>query len=1480
MVDKTKGKGINLFILIALIQTCNTLADGNSQCCDNCVHRGGILDCTQACHSKSLCEIPNGTTLLIFDNNTIGSDQEITFPFSQSVRQLSMKHNGLRKLPLEIFTAFPSLLLLELNGNYLWQFDLSQIQDTDIKRITGLNSQEYSAGTLSHFPKLKELEVTVHDDSQCIHVLQNNLETLKLNLPNTESLTRFGNLNQFQGINQGTIKKLTLNIPMIKQLKQAAFARFEGLVELTIIANQLERIHEAIFERMKNLQKIKLVAPKLTSYKEKLFSKRVNNVDSVMNYIELCPVPIIPNDLLSDQPYIKGIKICNIDNSQTIRIPIYIDYDKIQLSNLKFMTIIRNVGHSTIAKMKRNNERTYEHRLKVREVHMINASINTMEWRMLFEDEEIRTLNLGHNLLPVLNTEALEGMKNLRNLQLGHNKISHVDPTAFRNLNNLQIINLENNYLTQFAFYALPTSNIESIDLAHNRLDRIFPSDRTVKINNLNLKFNRITQTEVLFTHYMKIKRVSLRYNQIQTLPTDFHLDTEKADFNKNPLKCECPMIEHVRPLLIELQMRGQLNLVKDINILVCYVKGREQSMMQTLNGCAGINNTLSDINELFGPEAKIAPLKSKTNDYLLPSLGVLMQHSGTIASSHSLFTISLAIQLPDNDLPAIKNETQVKNICEQTTDEFVKLICPKHEISIKKKMTLAKRYREVAISKIKELHTIAYTEDQRTQIKYRRKRFAFSTAFQVVSGIAFGIGKIYSEFSTKRRLKDLTLALNAVRDRQIFNTNDIKHLATELSLIKSSSDKRIQEIANRVNENTEHFNDLAGRLSSYTEQLQQITELNEKRTRTLALLQEIRIETLDSLEQQITIYKTLVENINRLITNIIKLRTQGKITPDIVGYTELQGILNKAITQVEQKRPRSTIVFQKASSYYGLNNIGFAAGKDIGIILQIPIFLNMKDTSFLSLYRIQTLPVPFKVAENEYQYTRLKIENQYLARNENHYKVFSREEIDLCIKSRDVRLCPYTLTLIPKTDTSSCESSLMFNPDKTEVFKNCRTEVENKGLLKQANAITFDNMLLLTNMNPPIRFNCQPDTDNINITHKLHYAIIKTQDVCHCTITDRRENIILPHSDNCENSNNTTKVHYIINSMAYEAYKEILNLNLSENFISELHDTPSKLQYPKLEIPRMEKFQFKHAAHVFDLKSIISRKNEIADKPSLADELHDVEKLFTKYTIIGVTVATTTLLIILFIIMAIVIRSKYKNLKTFMDAFFMALLPTAQAKPIIEVTTWTDYWLSLTAMIGSLLAIQLSYTIFKIILAYLRDRTPALKTEKVLRNGERTRLCLELKTATKRIILQLYELHCGPGDIGTNQIFNIMEINIIKKYLMRYMYIQWNKDQDSFTLYDEIENLPTQIAINWADAKTINEIISNQNYIATLLTVDKYNQIRIVMKKLIRTDNEPIIIPTAPNWPGDSLMENLALPKEELKAQKKRLLKQMNTKI
>ena len=169
-------------------------------------------------------------------------------------------------------------------------------------------------------------------------------------------------------------------------------------------------------------------------------------------------------------------------------------------------------------------------------------------------------------------------------------------------------------------------------------------------------------------------------------------------------------------------------------------------------------------------------------------------------------------------------------------------------------------------------------------------------------------------------------------------------------------------------------------------------------------------------------------------------------------------------------------------------------------MIIQFLVFVQPYNQTTLTLYQIETVPVPILDANNKAQsYTQLKIEKSYIALNEETYISLHPQELYTCKRIGYEYFCE-ELLVVKSKHKYSCASAVYFNLNH-EIKENCEFSIYFNKTDVTSSVLDGGHQIILANWTSYKRIICTHN-NNIPVNIPSHpYVLLDRTILCNCDI-------------------------------------------------------------------------------------------------------------------------------------------------------------------------------------------------------------------------------------------------------------------------------------------------------------------------------------------------------------------------------------------
>ena len=323
-----------------------------------------------------------------------------------------------------------------------------------------------------------------------------------------------------------------------------------------------------------------------------------------------------------------------------------------------------------------------------------------------------------------------------------------------------------------------------------------------------------------------------------------------------------------------------------------------------------------------------------------------------------------------------------------------------------------------------------------------------------------------------------------------------------------------------------------------------------------------------------------------------------GYLTHRILEPRMLARYLEAVEDNLEETAPAFETVFTNVYQYYGNSLISFTNIID-DLLLKLPILIKLKVQVPMSLFSIETVPVPLDAETylgEKREYTQIIPETELIALTKNNYIPLTQAQILLRAKIGYMYYCEYAHLLKKRTE-HTCMSAIYYDQGSDIKVKQCKTIVTFDTIPK-SKILDAGDLLILSNLQKPWTIACKDISRVFEIEYST-YRILNRSELCECSLT--AGNYLLSYMNiNCGNVPEARDGYFT----AYCSFNKIVLDVITEKFDIQVDENTRKhtiddllLQLPmliklKVQVP-MLLFSIETAPVPLDAETYIGEKRE-----------------------------------------------------------------------------------------------------------------------------------------------------------------------------------------------------------------------------------------------------------------------------------------------
>ena len=271
-----------------------------------------------------------------------------------------------------------------------------------------------------------------------------------------------------------------------------------------------------------------------------------------------------------------------------------------------------------------------------------------------------------------------------------------------------------------------------------------------------------------------------------------------------------------------------------------------------------------------------------------------------------------------------------------------------------------------------------------------------------------------------------------------------------------------------------------------------------------------IQVGTLQRIHRQYIRYESVLDDTWIGIENL----NSGYLTHCTLDPQVLTKYLEIIEDNLEEMAPEYEPVFTSVYQYYG-NSLALFTNTTDDLLLQLPILIKFKVQVPMSLFSIETVPVPLdaeKYIGDKREYTKIILETEYITLTDNNYVPLTQAQVSLCAKIGYMYYCEYA-HLLKKCTEHTCMSTIYYYQESEIKANQCKT-IMTFDNIPESKILDAGNLLILSNLQKPWTIACKDVSRVFEIEYST-YHILNRLEVCKCSLT--AGNYLLNQTDtNC----------------------------------------------------------------------------------------------------------------------------------------------------------------------------------------------------------------------------------------------------------------------------------------------------------------------------------------------------------------------------
>ena len=558
--------------------------------------------------------------------------------------------------------------------------------------------------------------------------------------------------------------------------------------------------------------------------------------------------------------------------------------------------------------------------------------------------------------------------------------------------------------------------------------------------------------------------------------------------------------------------------------------------------------------------------------------------------------------------------------------------------------------------------HKMIFTNETVNNTAQTRGRRGFGSILaKAIPGLITLAIESVSSYIKGRQQQRINTAVEELRSDDNKIKNDLKQYRNELLMYGRYNLKSLRGIINTINalhKKQNHF-EWAVKQKDFNFRKSDMNAVNYN-FEVMMYLKNVR-------EEHVVSYREAVKAARDLL-NGIAIVTQGRLPRSLISDNQLREILGKVDAMVKRNYPDYVLAAKHISHYRDIKMVTFSVDQQAhSLILTFPAFIKNYKQPPLSLYEVETVPVPIidKNVKAD-SYSQVRIEKSYIAAGTDYYIQLRISELLMCKSIRYIYYCE-ELFVIKHKSRHSCVTAIFYNLGPATVTKNCRFDYYYN---KPVPPVILDGGkdVLLANFQGPRSLKCSSVNGGLaKPAPENTYAVVNREFLCDCQLDLEHASILRQLSSCSKSSSSKMHMKFTINLAFWEMFKKRSPNSASniqpqyaeeaQTFSVELYD----LQMGKLDQP-------------IDLERFMERMDTNGQKMPTVEEREaeqPMQKIMPRW-LNNVLVMTCTAMTTVLMIIILVLLAKHFKMKALVSMLAIQTVP-----PPVEAVNLTAAMMS-----------------------------------------------------------------------------------------------------------------------------------------------------------------------------------------------------------
>ena len=295
--------------------------------------------------------------------------------------------------------------------------------------------------------------------------------------------------------------------------------------------------------------------------------------------------------------------------------------------------------------------------------------------------------------------------------------------------------------------------------------------------------------------------------------------------------------------------------------------------------------------------------------------------------------------------------------------------------------------------------------------------------------------------------------------------------------------------------------------------------------------------------EKYIRMYEKFINEL-RSYLKVVRILPKGYLPISLITPSKLEAILWQVQAAITKSNQDYEIVLNRLYLYYDMKLVTFGIDHQKNLIIQFTVFVQLYTQTKLTLYQVETVPVPILDGSNKVQsYTQLKIERPYIALNDEMYITIHPQELSNCKRIGNEYFCE-ELFVVKSKHQYSCACAVYFNSNHN-IKENCEFYYCHNKTGITPSVLDGGKQIILENWPNYKRIICTYN-NNIPVNIPSHlYVLLDRNVLCHCDI-EAESNFLLESLATCDEHKKPDLEMYFTVNLTFMDYLAQLNVTIN----------------------------------------------------------------------------------------------------------------------------------------------------------------------------------------------------------------------------------------------------------------------------------------------------------------------------------------------